>query len=50
MVVNTFNPKHLRDRGRHSLKANLLYRVSVRKARAIQRNVASKYQKNLKSK
>jgi hypothetical protein len=44
VVVHTFNPQHLggRDRQISEFEASLVYRVSSRTARAIQRNPVSK--------
>jgi hypothetical protein len=50
MVAHTFNPRTLGGRGRwiSEFKVSLVYRVSSRTARAIQRNPVSKqtYKKN----
>jgi hypothetical protein len=47
VVVHAFNPSTLGGRGRQisEFKASLVYRVSSRTARAIQRNPVSKNQK-----
>ena len=53
MVAHTFNPtKHLggRDRWISEFKASLVYRVSSRTAKAIQRNPVSKNQTKKKKK
>jgi hypothetical protein len=46
IVVHAFNPSTGRDRGRHisEFEASLVYKVSSRTARAIQRNPVSKKQ------
>jgi hypothetical protein len=48
MVVHTFNPSNLGGRGRQisEFEASLVYKVSSRTARAIQRNPVSKKTKN----
>jgi hypothetical protein len=47
VVVHAFNPSTWRGRGRRisEFKASLVYKVSSRTARAIQRNHVSKIQK-----
>jgi Sec-independent protein translocase protein TatA len=51
-VVDFFNPKHLGGRGRgrgrwiSEFKASLVYRVSSRTARAMQKNPVSKNKNN----
>jgi hypothetical protein len=52
MVAHTFNPQHLGGRGRRisEFEVSLVYKVSSRTARTIQRNPVSKKKKKKKKK